>query len=226
MEKIELSIVVPAKDEALGIAAVVDDLRSIVQLDPSIELIFVDDASTDGTHAAMCRARDILGGNVVVTRRSQSMGMGAAIAHGLRLTSGTYVSWIPGDSQYLGSDLIAEFRQSRAGESILFRRNFSLARPGARQWITRFMRLLIKIKLNTDLKDYSGIFIAPRSVLQSNIPKEQSVIFTACVARIIESTGNYSWRELNLRPRQHGRSKVLGLHNLLRNLFEILRAKR
>ena len=91
-----LSIVVPAKDEAVTIGALVQDiarrLRELEGLD--FEVLVVDDGSTDdtGAIAAECGAR--------VIRHAQSLGNGAAIKRGIRSARKDWVLLMDADGQH------------------------------------------------------------------------------------------------------------------------------
>ena len=87
----KLSIVIPAKNEEQGLAAVLPRLR---ELYPDAEVIVVDDGSTDGT-AQLCRDS-----GVKVHSHPYSKGNGAAIKSGARLASGDHIVFMDGDGQH------------------------------------------------------------------------------------------------------------------------------
>jgi len=89
------SIVVPAFNEAASIESVVRDLRSAA---PWLEIIVVDDGSTDetGARAAAAGAR--------VARHPYNKGNGAAVKTGIRQAAGTFVLIADGDGQHQASD--------------------------------------------------------------------------------------------------------------------------
>jgi len=86
-----ISIIIPAKNEAGNIAAVVREVRMHV---PDCDLIVVDDGSDDGT-AAVARAE---GARVI--SHPCSMGNGAAIKTGARAAAGDLMVCMDGDGQH------------------------------------------------------------------------------------------------------------------------------
>lgn len=86
-----ISIVIPAKNEALVIGRVLESIKENV---PYAEVIIVDDGSTD-------RTRDIcLGAGVKVISNPYSKGNGAAIKSGARVASGEVIVFMDADGQH------------------------------------------------------------------------------------------------------------------------------
>lgn len=95
-ENENLSIIIPAKNEAAVIADVVSAVRNIYQ---SAEVIVVDDGSTDET--AMLAEQS--GARVV--RHPTSLGNGAAVKAGARAASGDILVMMDGDGQHKAKDI-------------------------------------------------------------------------------------------------------------------------
>ena len=95
-ENENLSIIIPAKNEAAVIADVVSAVRNIYQ---SAEVIVVDDGSTDET--AMLAEQS--GARVV--RHPTSLGNGAAVKAGARAASGDILVLMDGDGQHKAKDI-------------------------------------------------------------------------------------------------------------------------
>jgi glycosyltransferase involved in cell wall biosynthesis len=90
-----VSIVIPAKDEAPAIGAVVRRLRDAA---PWREIIVVDDGSSDAT-AAEARAA-----GACVIRHPYNKGNGAAVKTAARQASGEFVLIVDADGQHDGGD--------------------------------------------------------------------------------------------------------------------------
>ncbi|MEM6580350.1 MAG: glycosyltransferase family 2 protein [Pseudomonadota bacterium] len=90
------SIVIPAKNEQEGLATFLPSLR---QAYPDIEVIVVNDGSTDNT-VAVCEEH-----SVRVITHPYSKGNGAAIKTGSRAASGDYIVFMDGDGQHDPADI-------------------------------------------------------------------------------------------------------------------------
>ena len=90
-----ISIVLPAKNEARGLAEILPRLRRIHQ---TAEIIVVNDGSTDNT-IEVCASH-----NVKVITRPYAMGNGAAIKNGARAAQGNILVFMDADGQHQPED--------------------------------------------------------------------------------------------------------------------------
>jgi glycosyltransferase involved in cell wall biosynthesis len=112
----QLSIILPAKNEAPALAALLPQLRAA---HPAAEIIVVDDGSTDDT-------RNICENNGVQCLSSPySMGNGAAIKRGTRAATGDILVFMDGDGQHDPADVARLLDQLDRGYDMVV---------GARDW--------------------------------------------------------------------------------------------
>jgi len=104
-DPIDVSIVIPAKDEAPSIAGVVGRLKAAA---PWREIIVIDDGSADATGE---RAREA---GACVIRHPYNKGNGASVKTGARQASGEFVLIVDGDGQHYAED--ARRLAARLGE--------------------------------------------------------------------------------------------------------------
>jgi glycosyltransferase involved in cell wall biosynthesis len=120
-----LSAVLPAFNEAGNIERVLEDLLSALsRVTDDLEVIVVDDGSTDRTHALAdaVRRRD---GRVQIARHPRNLGYGAALRTGFRRATKEYVFYTDADGQFdpreiskllallPTADVVSGFRQHR-----------------------------------------------------------------------------------------------------------------
>ena len=102
------SIVIPAKNEEQGLEAI---LPKLIKTD-AVEIIVVDDASTDGTHS-VCEKF-----GVRVIKHSYSKGNGAAIKAGARAVSTDYILFMDADGQHRPEDIELLISKIEAGNDM------------------------------------------------------------------------------------------------------------
>lgn len=91
------SVIVPAFNEAHSVATLVDSLRRQARW---LEIIVIDDGSTDGTGDAAA------GAGARVLRHPYNKGNGAAVKTGLRNAAGTYILIADADGQHQPHDAV------------------------------------------------------------------------------------------------------------------------
>ncbi|HEV7165164.1 MAG TPA: glycosyltransferase family 2 protein [Gammaproteobacteria bacterium] len=94
--KTHLSIVLPAKDEAQSLAALLPKLRGLY---PEAEIVVVDDGSKDGTADVTRQA------GALVVRHPYSLGNGAAVKSGARAAHGQVLVFLDADGQHPPEDI-------------------------------------------------------------------------------------------------------------------------
>jgi glycosyltransferase involved in cell wall biosynthesis len=100
----EITVVVPAHNEAGEIATVVSNIeRALRSVVAKLEIIVVDDGSTDETPEILSGL--LSEGRIRVVRHQVNRGYGAALRSGFSAASSDFVSFIDGDGQLDPADL-------------------------------------------------------------------------------------------------------------------------
>lgn len=154
----EFSVVIPAFNEASGLADFHTRLRAVMDPLGSWEAIYVDDGSTDGTRAVIDAIRGT-DGRAAVLALSRNFGKEIATTAGLDHASGDAVIVIDADLQdppevipelvaawRQGFDMVNAQRRAREGETPLKRLTAKL--------FYRLMRHAGPVKLPTDTGDF------------------------------------------------------------------------
>jgi dolichol-phosphate mannosyltransferase len=101
---IALSVVVPVKDEAGNVVPLAREIAGVVGQDSSVEIIFVDDASGDGTLEQLQQLKSEMPG-LRVLRHSANGGQSRALRTGVRAARAGIVVTLDGDGQNDPADI-------------------------------------------------------------------------------------------------------------------------
>lgn len=206
-KEIRHTVIVPAYNEERGLPVVIEALGRV--LDPSYEIIVVDDGSTDGTRqaAGRCACR-------VISHR-ENRGKGAAMRTGLRFAKGENVVFIDADGTYPPSAIPEIRKRLEHADMVVAKRKHSenihlLNRVGNRLF-TGLMNALYKSRVTDAL---SGLYGIRASVLQNmdlssqgfEIETEMTIKAAQMRLRVEQFDIPYEPRigETKLRPFQDG----------------------
>lgn len=155
-----VSVVMPVYNGAPVVAEAIDSV--LAQTYPSVEVVIVDDGSTDGTPEVLARYAD----RAVVVRQ-HNQGLAAARNAGFRRSTGTYVAWIDHDDVWLPEKLglqVAFMR--RYPECVLVATDFSAfdaAGDIARSYAARYYAAIAQ-------RGLSGIFSERLTLSTVDVP--------------------------------------------------------
>jgi dolichol-phosphate mannosyltransferase len=112
----DLSVVIFAFNEEANIAPVLTELRQwLATHEPSAEIVFVDDGSTDATSDEAQRA--LAGMPHQLLRHDGNQGIGAALKTGVRAARGSWVTFLPADGQ-IAPEAIGTLRDAADRERV------------------------------------------------------------------------------------------------------------
>jgi glycosyltransferase involved in cell wall biosynthesis len=147
----KLSVIMPAYNEEQTIKVALDRLLKIPDV---FEVVVVDDASSDETHALVKRFSDK---RVKLIQHAKNKGKGAAIRTGLESVVGDYVLIQDADLEYDPEDIPAMVKPVREKKAeIVFGSRFTGPRKNMFFWHmlgNQFLSFSVNILYNTTLSD-------------------------------------------------------------------------
>lgn len=152
---LKISVVIPARNEAAGLAELLPALRAAI---PDAELIVSDDGSTDAT-AEVSRA---LGARVV--SRPYGAGNGAAVKAGVRAATHEWIVLMDGDGQHRARDVLRLLERLKQGYDMVVGERSSSGQASAHRGLAnRFYNRLASWMVGHRVGDLTSGFRAVRA---------------------------------------------------------------
>lgn len=215
-----ISVVVPVRDEERTIAALHDELAAALEGrgDPW-EVVFVDDGSRDGTHAALVRLHDAAD-NVKVVRLRRNAGKAAALDAGFREADGDVVVTIDGDLQDDPAEIPRLLAKLDEGFDLVTGWKTHRSDPVTRRVLSRIFNTVtgwvsgVRLHdMNCGLKAFRAE-VARELDLYGELHRFIPVLAHELGFRVTEIAVNH-------RPREHGRSRY-GMERYVRGFLDLL----
>jgi len=108
----DLSVVIPVKNEAENIGPLVGEIRAALDGLVEYEILYVDDGSSDGTFAEISRIAAKIP-QIRLLRHARNCGQSAAIRTGVRAARAAWIATLDGDGQNDPADISALWRLAR-----------------------------------------------------------------------------------------------------------------
>jgi dolichol-phosphate mannosyltransferase len=164
----DLSVVVPVYNEESSIKQLVLDLgRDVVPLVADVEVIVIDDASTDGTPAILAELAD---GRpwLQVRRADRNAGHGPSVVRGLEEASGDWIFQLDSDGQFVVAEIDRLWSRRETADIVL---GIRAARrdPGHRLALSRFVRLVVSALVGRHVRDANIPFRLFRAALWADV---------------------------------------------------------
>lgn len=150
-----LSVVLPVRDEIGALPMLVDELfKALAQLDAGFELIFVDDASRDGS-LSWLGARSVCDERVRVIALDSHMGQASALDAGFRAARGELIATLDADGQNDPADLPMLVRRLECARDVDVICGVRVTRHDAagRRWASRLANALRNRWTHEDITD-------------------------------------------------------------------------
>ncbi|MEM3832239.1 MAG: glycosyltransferase [Thermoprotei archaeon] len=111
----KISVVIPTYNERENISELIKKLES---LELNLEIIIVDDNSPDNTAEEAMKLADKYN-NIKVLKRPGKLGLGSAIADGMKIASGDYIAVMDADLQHPPEKLLEIYKTLENGSDIV-----------------------------------------------------------------------------------------------------------
>jgi glycosyltransferase involved in cell wall biosynthesis len=215
-----ISVVVPVRDEERTIDPLHDELAAaLAGRGEPWEVVFVDDGSRDGTHAALVRLHDEAD-NVKVVRLRRNAGKAAALDAGFREAEGDVVVTIDGDLQDDPAEIPRLLAKLDEGFDLVTGWKAKRSDPVTRRVLSRIFNTVtgwvsgVRLHdMNCGLKAFRAE-VARELDLYGELHRFIPVLAHELGFRVTELAVNH-------RPREHGRSRY-GMERYVRGFLDLL----
>ncbi|MEO0239428.1 MAG: glycosyltransferase family 2 protein [candidate division WOR-3 bacterium] len=217
----EVSLLVPAKDEKDNIAPLVKYFLEFTQKhNLNWEMIIVDDGSVDGTYEELKRVASGYP-NIKFYRHRRNLGVTHALKTALRHAKYEVVAFFPADLQFTLEDVL-KMSERIEKEGIDLVAGWKMGKY-EKQFVSRIYNFLVRVLFGIKIHDMNSIKVMRREILELLplrkdwhryiIPWAKEYGFKIVEERVI------------LRPRIYGVSKYRGFGRILVGFFDLLSVK-
>ncbi len=214
-----VSVVVPLFNEAANVPTLAAELGALAPQLPGLEILFVDDGSSDDTWAAIERAQAVTPGLRGI-RCPRNRGQSHAMLRGLREARGTVLVTLDGDLQNDPADIPELLRQLEGVDAVCgyrAQRRDTWSRRAASRLANRVRQRFTRDGMRDtgcSLKVFRRALIADLPPLDGT-HRFMPAYFAMHGRRLTEAPVNH-------RARRHGVSKYTNWQRLPRTLFDLL----
>ncbi len=211
-----MSVVIPALNEADAIASVV---QSLLERLPDIELIVVNDGSTDNTGALAAAA-----GAKVITH-DHTQGYGASLRTGTEAATRSYVLFCDGDGQHSAADVELLINEMDDHDMVLGARGNDSHAPLSRQPGKLILRWFANYLTGQKIPDLnSGLRIFRKEILKRyiHLMPDGFSFSTTSTLTMIKTRRRIKYVPITVAPRV-GKSSVRQFRHGMQTIMLILR---
>jgi len=229
-QRVKLSLVIPCYNEEKTLASCVTKVMEIADQDLELELIIVDDCSTDASRRVAAQLAERIPG-LVLLHHQVNQGKGAALRTGISHATGDFVGIQDADLEYDPIDLKRLLVPLRKGEADVVLGSRFLSHGYHRVlyfWHSlgnRFLTLLSNMLTDLNLTDMETCYkVFRRDVIQNIVIEENRFGFEPeVVAKIAQARLRIYEMGISYRGRTYAEGKKIGVKDGLRALYCILK---
>jgi glycosyltransferase involved in cell wall biosynthesis len=218
-EPVQVSVVVPALNEADSLVELVERIHAAMQGQGRYEVIVVDDGSADGTWTVISELAGA-DGRVRGVRLRRPCGKAVALAAGFRRAGGEIAVMMDADLQDDPADLPEFLAKIRSGFDVVVGWKVKRRHPLGSRVLSRIFNMTVRSATGLKLHDINCGFKAFRKEVLARLPLHGDLFrFIPAFA----AADGFRVGEVPVRhhERRYGRSRY-GLERILRGFFDLL----
>jgi glycosyltransferase involved in cell wall biosynthesis len=223
-----LSVIIPCYNERRTIRMIVEKVKAVVDREFELEIVIVNDASTDGCDSIVDK---LASDDVKVVHHEKNRGKGAAIDTGFRHVTGDIVLVQDADLEYDPRDYAELLSPIINGEAdVVFGSRFMGGRPHRVVYFwhmvgNRLLTLLSNIFTNINLTDMeTGYKVFRRTVLEDLRVEESRFGFEPEItAKLAQRRCRFYEVGISYHGRTYEEGKKIGWRDGVRALYAILK---
>jgi dolichol-phosphate mannosyltransferase len=215
---VDLSVVIPCHNEEAAIGGLAADLRAVLATLPqkAIEVVFVDDGSTDATWRYLSGlAGELPGAEVRLERHDVNRGLGAALRTGFAAARGDIVVTTDSDSTYRFSEIPSLLERMTPDVDVVTASPYHPAGtvagvPAYRLVLSRGSSLIYRLLVDPHIYTYTALFRAYRAEVVRSSSFESNGFLAVAEILVNAKLAGYRVAEYPtvLHARVHGASKA------------------
>jgi dolichol-phosphate hexosyltransferase len=225
---VKLSILMPSYNEGDTIVQAVSEILG-TEYPCEIELIVVDDGSTDETEILLSQIRD---DRLIVHRHSVNKGKGAALLSAASLATGTYLLPFDADLEYVAADIPRMLGPVLSGRSevVYGTRLFGYNTVYQSYWYAagnRLLTFLANILFNAGLTDlHTCLKLMPAAMLKESRCREIGFgLDTEVTSWLLRSGVRPFEVPVSYHSRSHAQGKKIGWRDAIKCVWILLRVR-
>jgi glycosyltransferase involved in cell wall biosynthesis len=218
-----LSVIVPAFNEERNLAAAVNTVREATADKVSdLEIIIVDDNSTDGTGPIADRLASE-DGRIRVVHNPSNMGLGYNYRKGAALACREYVIMVPGDNENSSRSIQPVLEHLGEADLIVPYVVNPEVRPLARRVLSRLFVFIVNVLCGLRLRYYNGTCAIRREALEGLPIDTNGFAYMAdTLVRLLKRGHSYKEVGVQLDQRVYGPSKAFAPRNVVQVGWAVL----
>lgn len=224
MSNPKLTVIIPAYNEMKVISKTISEVKKSLSGFMDIEIIVVDDNSTDGTYEECLKAAKD-SSRIKVVKNTFGKGKGSALKCGFSYATGDFVTFLDADLDLHPSQIPTFFSYMKEADAdiVVGSKRHPLSNihyPFSRRILSWFYNLMIRWMFGLKVKDtQSGLKLFKHKVLKEVFPKTLSKRYVFDLELlVVASRMNYKIAEAPIKlnfQRMESRIKVRDIYGML-----------